>query len=299
MRASCVAKHMLWAVAMLIAMLMTACVTHKHLAVGEYPQPSAIVKYDGILEQRIYKCSTDGPTERRMFVYLPEEYYESDTSYPVLYLLHGARGNELSWIEKGNLLHNIDSLTTNGLMRKMIVVLPNVNQYDDDRDYAKSRIKGAVESLFETDGMVESAFVNDVVGAVDSLYRTLSNKEHRAIAGISIGAMQAMHISANAPDMFGYVGEFSSMVHPVLRKSECSAFYKDFKDKLEVQFAVPPALYSIMIGRRDFYYLRMKCYVRYLERHDYPHEFTIVAGGHQWKNWIEFANTFMQQLFVR
>ena len=54
-----------------------------------------------------------------------------------------------------------------------------------------------------------------------------------------------------------------------------------------------------MIGRRDFYYLRMRCYVRYLERHDYPHEFTIVAGGHQWENWIEFANTFMQQLFVR
>lgn len=290
---------MLWRVAALVAMLMTACATHNHVAIGEYPPPSTVGEYDGILEERVYQCSTDGPTERRMFVYLPEEYYESDASYPVLYLLHGARGNELSWIEKGNLLHNIDSLTTNGLMRKMIVVLPNVNQYDDDSDCRKSRIKGAVESFFETDGMVEAAFVNDVVGAVDSLYRTLPDKEHRAIAGLSIGAMQAMHISANAPDMFGYVGVFSAMVHPVLRKSECSAFYKGFKDKLEVQFATPPTLYSIMIGRRDFYYLRMRCYVRYLERHDYPYVFTTAAGGHQWENWSEFANTFMQQLFVR
>ncbi len=290
---------MLWTVATLVAMLMTACATHKHVAIGEYPPPSTVGEYDGILEEQVYQCSTDGPTERRMFVYLPEEYYESDASYPVLYLLHGARGNELSWIEKGNLLHNIDSLTTNGLMRKMIVVLPNVNQYDDDSDCRKSRIKGAVESFFETDGMVEAAFVNDVVGAVDSLYRTLPDKEHRAIAGLSIGAMQAMHISANAPDMFGYVGVFSAMVHPVLRKSECSAFYKGFKDKLEVQFATPPALYSIMIGRRDFYYLRMRCYVRYLERHDYPYVFTTAAGGHQWENWSEFANTFMQQLFAK
>lgn len=290
---------MLWRVAALVTMLMTACATHNHVAIGEYPPPSTVGEYDGILEERLYQCSTDGPTERRMFVYLPEEYYESDASYPVLYLLHGARGNELSWIEKGNLLHNIDSLTTNGLMCKMIVVLPNVNQYDDDSDCRKSRIKGAVESFFETDGMVEAAFVNDVVGAVDSLYRTLPDKEHRAIAGLSIGAMQAMHISANAPDMFGYVGVFSAMVHPVLRKSECSAFYKGFKDKLEMQFATPPTLYSIMIGRRDFYYLRMRCYVRYLERHDYPYVFTTAAGGHQWENWSEFANTFMQQLFVR
>ena len=169
---------MLWRVAALVAMLMTACATHNHLAIGEYPPPSTVGEYDGILEERVYQCSTDGPTERRMFVYLPEEYYESDASYPVLYLLHGARGNELSWIEKGNLLHNIDSLTTNGLMRKMIVVLPNVNQYDDDSDCRKSRIKGAVESFFETDGMVEAAFVNDVVGAGDSLYRTLGSLSH-------------------------------------------------------------------------------------------------------------------------
>jgi enterochelin esterase family protein len=232
-----------------------------------------------------------------MLVYLPKGYYESDESYPVLYLLHGARGNELSWIEKGDLLHNIDSLTAARSMREMIVVLPNVNQYDDDRDFGKSRIKGAVESLFETDGMVEAAFVSDVVGAVDSLYRTLPDKQHRAIAGLSIGAMQAMHISANAPEVFGYVGAFSAMVHPVLRRSVCSAFYRGFKRKLKLQFATPPVLYSVMIGRTDFYYPRMRCYVRYLERCEYPHQLTITDGGHQWYNWTEFANIFMQQLF--
>lgn len=297
MKWPCVAKHLRWVAVLLIAMLMTACATNRHVANVEYPQLSTNLEYDGILEECTYRCSVEELTERRMLVYLPREYYKSNESYPVLYLLHGARGNELSWIENGNLLHNIDSLTSAKRMREMIVVLPNVNQYDDDRDYGKSRIKGAVESLFETDGMVEAAFINDVVGTIDSLYRTLPDKQHRAIAGLSIGAMQAMHISANAPDMFGYVGAFSAMVHPVLRRSECSAFYKDLKDKQKIQFATPPLLYCIMIGRCDFYYLRMRCYARYLDKRGYPYELSTFHGGHQWYNWTEFANIFMQRLF--
>lgn len=293
----CANRCLRWALVLLTAMLVTSCATHRFVANSMYPQLSTSVEYEGILEEQVCKCSVDGPTERRMLVYLPKTYYSSDKSYPVLYLLHGARGNELSWIEKGDLLHNIDSLNAAGLMREMIVVLPNVNQYDDDMDFNKSRIKGAVESLFETDGAVEAAFVSDVVNAVDSLYRTLPNKEHRAIAGLSIGAMQAMHISANSPDMFGYVGLFSAMVHPVLRKSNYSAFYKDFNDKLETQFATPPILYTIMIGNTDFYYPRMKRYARHLKREGYPHELVVVSGGHQWYNWTDFANQFMQRLF--
>lgn len=293
----CGAKYLRWVAVLLISMLEISCATHRYVANREYPHISADVEYEGILEEQVYQCPIDGPTERRMFVYLPKDYYDTDKSYPVLYLLHGARGNELSWIEKGNILHNIDSLTAAKRMREMILVLPNVNQYDDDRDFDKSRIKGAVESFFETDGIVEATFVNNVVSAVDSHYRTLPDKEHRAIAGLSIGAMQAMYISANSPNMFGYVGLFSAMVHPVLRKSDCSVFYKDFKDKLEMQFATPPILYSIMIGRRDFYYPRMKSYAGYLKKKGYPFEISIVDGGHQWYNWTQFANVFMQRLF--
>ena len=58
--------------------------------------------------------------EKMYSVYLPDGYEKSGKNYPVLYLLHGARGNELSWITKGNLLHNIDSLTAFGLMKETI-----------------------------------------------------------------------------------------------------------------------------------------------------------------------------------
>lgn len=245
----------------------------------------------------MHDCSVEGPLQRRMYVYLPQDYHENNERYPVLYLLHGARGNELSWIHKGNILHNIDSLISSSKMKETIVVFPNVNQYKNERDFGKSRLKGAIESFFETDGIVEAAFMKDVVSVIDSQYRTIPDKEHRAIAGLSIGAMQSMYISANAPESFDYIGLFSSMVHPVLRKSEYSSFYKRLKRKMEVQFTNPPELYYIMVGKTDFYYPRMMSFSRYLERNGYPYEILLTKGGHQWYNWEEFANIFMQKLW--
>ena len=279
------------------AWIVISCGVSKYSVNAVYPEVDESLDYDGILEECMHDCSVKGPAQRRMYVYLPGDYYGNDERYPVLYLLHGARGNELSWITKGNLLGNIDRLASSSMMKETIVVLPNVNQYNDDMDFGKSRLKGAIESLFETDGMVEAAFMNDVVATVDSIYRTIPDKEHRAIAGLSIGAMQSMYISANAPDSFAYVGLFSSMIHPFLRKSEYSSFYKGLKSKLKLQFQSPPQLYSIMIGRTDIYYPRMKSFSRYLERKEYPFVMHITSGGHQWYNWEAFANIFMQQLW--
>lgn len=232
-----------------------------------------------------------------MFVYLPEDYYQNTDRLPVLYLLHGARGNELSWIQKGNILHNIDSLIASSKMKETIVVFPNVNQYKSEKDYGKSRLKGAIESFFETDGVVEAAFMNDVVKTVDSLYRTIPDHFHRAIAGLSIGAMQSMYISANSPESFDYVGLFSSMVHPVLRKSEHSSFYKNLKKKMDRQFMNEKVRYYIMIGKTDFYYPRMKSFRKYLDRKGYSYNLYVTQGGHQWYNWEEYANMFMQEIW--
>ena len=212
-------------------LLLGACSTSRRAVAVDYPKIDSSYSHQGILEECIYECSVEGPKERRMFIYLPQEYYRSAKRYPVFYLLHGARGNETSWISKGELLQNIDSLTADGAMKECIVVLPNTNQHNDDKDYGKSRIKGAVESFFENDGRVEYSFVNDVVKKIDSTYRTIPEKSSRAIGGLSIGALQSLHISANHPDTFGYVGLFSPMVHPFIRHSEHSSFFKQLKKK--------------------------------------------------------------------
>ena len=278
-------------------LFLGACSTSRSTVAIDYPKVDSGYNYQGILEEQIYKCSVEGPKERRMFVYLPQDYYSNTDSYPVFYLLHGARGNETSWMSKGDLLQNIDSLTTNGLMKECIVVLPNTNQHNDDEDYGKSRIKGAVESFFENDGRVEYSFVNDVVKKIDTTYRTIPEKGSRAIAGLSIGALQSLHISANHPDTFGYIGLFSPMVHPFIIPSEHSSFFKELKKKQKIQFATPPELYWIMIGKTDFFYPRINCYHKQLKRKGYKHEYLATPSGHQWYNWEEYCIMFMKRLW--
>lgn len=282
---------------LVMGLAMVSCGVSRYAANARYPDVDIRIGYEGILEECMYDCSADGPRQRRMFVYLPEDYYGSEGRYPVLYLLHGARGNELSWINKGNILHAIDTLTSSSVMPETIVVFPNMNQYDDERDYGWSRLKSTAESLLDTDGAVESAFVNDVVAAVDSLYRTIPDKEHRAIAGLSIGGMQSMYISADSPESFGYVGLFSSMTRPIFGKSRRSSFYDDLKGKMRRQFAASPPFYCIMVGKTDILYHRMMRFIRYLEGNGYPFEMYVSGGGHQWSNWKNYSNIFMQRLW--
>lgn len=289
-------RHLCYTIATLL-LLLCSCTVSRHAAVVEYPTIKDGYSHKGILEECIYECSVEGPRERRMLVYLPAEYYDTTACYPVFYLLHGAQGNETSWINKGHLLQNIDSLTAHGLMEPSIVVLPNTNQHNNDRDYGKSRTKGALEAFFENDGMVEYAFVSDVVDKVDRTYRTIPTKSARAIGGLSIGALQSIHITANHPDMFDYVGLFSPMVHPVPRPSAHCTFYHKLKEKHKEQFSTAPELYWIMIGRTDFFYPRMIAYHNYLERNGYGHDYLTTPGGHQWYNWEEYCNLFMQRLW--
>lgn len=277
--------------------LLSSCTVSRRVAVAEYPKIESHYEHKGILEECIYSCSVDGPSERRMLVYLPADYYDTSARYPVFYLLHGARGNEMTWITKGDLMQHVDSLTANGLMEKTIVVMPNTNQHNDDLDYGKSRIKGAMESFYETDGMVEYAFVCDVVAKVDRTYRTIPEKSARAIGGLSIGALQSIHISANHPDVFGYVGLFSPMAYPFLRYSKHASFYTRLKKKQKAQFATPPQLYWVMIGRTDFFYPHMQLYCNYLKRKGYKHEHLTTSGGHQWYNWKAYCTMFMERLW--
>lgn len=282
----------------MVYLIISSCGMSRYAANQEYDSVEDSVSHKGILEECFYDCSGEGPDTRRMFVYLPEDYHESEDRYPVLYLLHGARGNETSWIIKGDLLHMIDSLTDASQMQKTIVVLPNMNNYKNEKDFGKSRKKSAIETFLEVNGNVESVFVEDVVKTVDSVYRTIPDKAHRAIAGLSIGGMQAMHISANYPDIFDYVGMFSAMVHPVPGINGDRNIYKGLKQKQELQFDSPPKLYTIMIGKSDFFYPRMKSFKRQMDRKGYPVELRVSQGGHDWYNWEEYISSFMQRLWI-
>ena len=252
----------------------------------------------GTIRQVFYKTSVKGPSHRRMLVYLPEGYESSpERRYPVLYLLHGARGNETSWLVDGNLARINDSLQTAGLTDAFITVLPNMNQYDDDRDFANSRFKRPIESLFGPDGAVEASFTRDVVATVDSLFRTIPEKEGRAIAGLSIGGLQAINISANQPYTFDAIALFSPMHKAFIKASDYSDYYWNLRAKQRVQFSKPPRLYSIYIGKKDIFYFNVEYYRRYMHSNNFPFQYTETRGGHDWTRWRNFYTMFIQTCF--
>lgn len=282
----------------ILAIILNSCsISREFTAHDEYPSAATYYHPKGWLEEVFYNSSTGGPATRRALVYLPEGYDSSSTSYPTLYLLHGANGNETSWITKGLILREIDRLVSRNEMVRSIIVFPNMNHYDDDGDADMSRLKKPFECFFEPDGSVESGFVTDLVDTIDSTYRTISTKEMRAIAGLSMGGMQAIQISASNPGTFGYIGMFSPFVTPFVKKSGYSGFYRHIKQRLKMQFSDPPQLYWIMIGRKDMFKPHMDSFSYFLQEKGYPHRYDVSKGGHEWYNWVEYCNRFMKEIF--
>ncbi len=175
----------------------------------------------GTLFKEWYQSTVKDQPRRRMTVYLPPAYYEdTDIRYPVLYLFHGTGGDENSWPECGRALQIFDNMIAKGEMKPMIVIMPNCNTNLDsapgfspskDRDKATELAEGNASSMF---GRFESSFVSDIVHFADSAYRTVPNKANRAIAGLSLGGMQTLYISANNPDLCDYIGLFSAQTEP-------------------------------------------------------------------------------------
>lgn len=257
----------------------------------------AMTGCQGIVEDMWTRSVVDGPSMRHTLVYLPDDYYISGKSYPVVFMLHGARGNELSWITEGDIFHDIDSLVANGLAKEAIFVFPNMNQYDDDADGANSRFKMPFESFFDTDGAVETGFHQNIIDQVQKSYRTLPGRSNMAIAGLSIGAFQAAYISAAEPELFGSVGLFSPFFLSYVTGGKYSWFYNALEEKWKTQFAMQPLLYFIAIGKWDIYYEHIWNARLYMSGKGYPFEYYENDGGHNWKSWPGFFCEFYKKLF--
>jgi enterochelin esterase-like enzyme len=152
---------------------------------------------------------------RRAFVYTPPDYDTNPTArYPVLILQHGMGEDETGWTRQGKAQFILDNLIASGKARPMIVVM--------DRGYA-TRAGTPVVTLgpdvpLQNFQIAFSAFENvllhDLIPAIDTAYRTLPDREHRALAGLSMGGMQTLFIALHHEDMFAYIGSFSGPIVP-------------------------------------------------------------------------------------
>lgn len=252
----------------------------------------------GTLAKVWYPAPKLGMEERRMTVYTPAGYEDNPTRrYPVLYLLHGAGGDENAWSELGRAQHILDNLIAQGKAEPMIVVMPNGNgaQKAVPGEYENSMYKPSFMNPRTMEGSIEVAFP-DLVNWIDSHYRTLADKQHRAIAGLSMGGFHSLYISANNPQMFGYVGLFSAAVSRQ-GQGENGFIYQDLDRKLAQQFSPAPYLYYIAIGRTDFLYKDNVDFRQRLDAKGYKYKYVETDGGHIWKNWRIYLNQFVPQLF--
>lgn len=248
----------------------------------------------------VSKVWYDSPTlgmKRRMTVYTPAGYEDnSKTKYPVFYLLHGMGGDEEAWMDLGRASQILDNLIAQGKAKPMIVVMTNGNASQEAAPGQTSQ--GLVQPnahLPKTmDGSFETSFP-DVVKYIDSHYRTIRKKEGRAIAGLSMGGFHSLHISMQYPDMFDYVGLFSSAIMP--HEGVSSPVYENIDEKLAVQFSKKPALYWIGIGNADFLYQANTDFRKKLDDAGYKYTYYESDGGHIWRNWRIYLSMFVPQLF--
>lgn len=251
----------------------------------------------GTVSKVWYPSPTLGMERRRMTVYTPAGYEDSNKQYPVLYLLHGAGGDENAWSELGRAIQILDNLIAQGKAEPMIVVMPNGNGAQEavPGEYPNSMYKPSFANLKTMEGSFEKAFP-DLMKYVESHYRTINDKNHRAIAGLSMGGFHSLYISANNPDLFGYVGLFSAAINRQA-KGENTYIYENLEAKLAKQFSNAPKLYFIGIGNTDFLFQDNVKYRELLDANGYKYEYMETDGGHEWRNWRKYLNHFVPELF--
>lgn len=234
--------------------------------------------------------------KRRMTVYTPAGYEDSQEEYPVLYLLHGAGGDEEAWMSLGRASQIMDNLIAEGKAAPMIVVMTNGNavQSAAPGESAEGFVTPAFDISRMNRGEFETSFP-DVVNYIDSHYRTKADKQHRAIAGLSMGGYHSLHTSKLYPDMFDYIGLFSAAIFPP--EGSTAGVYENFDEKLKTQFEKKPKLYWIAIGEDDFLYEDNKKFRKVLDDNGYPYTYVETPEGHIWKNWRIYLSEFAPKLF--
>lgn len=234
--------------------------------------------------------------DRRLTIYTPPGYEQSNEKFPVLYLLHGAGGDEEAWIALGRTAQIMDNLIAQGKAKPMIVVMPNGNVIQDAApgEGNEGMYKPAFMIPKTMDGTYEGSF-KDIIKFVESNYQVKADKADRAIAGLSMGGYHTMHISRFYPNTFDYMGLFSAAIMP--REDATNSVYSDIDGTLKNQMDNGYKLYWIAIGKTDFLYDANKEYRAKLDAMGMPYKYVESEGGHIWRNWRVYLTQFAPQLF--
>ena len=243
---------------------------------------------------------------RRMTVYTPAG-YDKGKNYPVLYLLHGAGGDENAWSELGRAAQILDNLIAAGKAKPMLVVMtngnPNTAAAPGEWDFGmyQPAMGGGGVQLPQAAASMDESFM-DVVNFIEKNYKVAKNKANRAICGLSMGGGHSFQISKRFPNTFDYVGLFSAAVSvgqwgdrtPLLERMNTN---EEYNKQMAALFGAKPKLYWIAIGKTDFLYQQNADLRKWLDSKGYPYTYRETDGGHIWRNWRIYLTEFSQMIF--
>lgn len=236
----------------------------------------------GKIDTITYQSKTVGNT-RRALIYTPPGYSKSK-KYPVLYLLHGIGGDEKEWYNGGSPQVILDNLYAQGKIVPMIVVLPNGRAIKDDRATGNIMAPDKVQGF----AVFEKDLLNDLIPFIDSKYRVYTDKDHRAVAGLSMGGGQSLNFGLGNLDVFSWVGGFSSAPN-TKKPEELLPNPEAVKSKLKLLW--------ISCGSSDGLIAFSKRTHDYLEEKKVPHIYYIEPGVHNFKVWKNGLYMFSQLIF--
>jgi enterochelin esterase-like enzyme len=236
----------------------------------------------GRIDTILYPSGTVG-TNRRALVYTPPG-YSKKKKYPVLYLLHGIGGDEKEWLNGGKPQVILDNLYADGKIEPMIVVLPNGRAMKDDRAVGNIMDTAKVRAF----AVFEQDLLGDLIPYIEKKWPVLTDADHRAIAGLSMGGGQSLNFGLGHLDKFAWVGAFSAA--PNTRRPEelvpdAAAARRQLK------------LLWISCGDADGLISFSRRTHEYLRRNDVPHIYYIEPGVHDFKVWKNGLYMFSQLIF--
>jgi len=236
--------------------------------------------------------------KRRMMVYTPPSYLENtNTKYPVLYLLHGAGGDENAWIARGPVSAIMDNLVAANKVKEMIVVV--TNGYPEQPAAPNYIPAGFIAQTGEANNMgngrFEESLVKDVIPFIEKRYRVYTDKMNRAIAGFSMGGLQTQHITNANPDLFDYIGVMSMGLMDNNRFGNYNK--EEHTRQIKSLVAARPKLYWIGIGKDDFLYNSVVNLRKKYDEDGLKYEYHESTGGHTWSNWSLYLTELAPKFF--
>ncbi len=241
-------------------------------------------KRDGIergkLEMIEYDSKTVG-TRRKMLVYTPPG-YSADKKYPVLYLLHGIGGDETEWKR----FTSVDVILDN--------LLADKKDRTDDCGHAQrsaqpnDRAEGNVFAQTKAFEDFEQDLLKDVIPAIESRYSAVADREHRALAGLSMGGGQALNFGLAHLDTFAWIGGFSSAPNT---KPPAQLLPDPAAAKQKIK------LLWLACGNKDGLIAIGQGVHQYLKENGVPHVWHVDSNGHDGPEWANNLYLFAQRIF--